>query len=313
MTTPPDSPLLRIVLAYAANGWPVFALHTVDEAGRCSCGCADPSCTTRGKHPRHDRVLQPRGLHSATTDPAEIRRRWQKWPDANVGTPTGTAAGRVVLDVDGPDGAASLTTVAPLPATPMVITGRGWQYYFLPPEPPLKNAVKFRPGLDTRGEGGYAILPPSRHWSGQRYTWGVRPADQALAALPGWIAAAVAPPPAPPRPDLAAAPWATPDPGLADRLLRRALGKVAAGEGRNDTGLWLAAQLRDNGFGESEADRVGRAYVARCPSGPQPYTPAEWARSLAQAYRRAPRTPWRRSKGPDPEAVMTAQEEPVSI
>jgi hypothetical protein len=87
-----DNPQLAAALDYATRGWPVVPLHTLDEAGRCSC--QKPKCSV-GKHPRTEN-----GHHDATTDKGIIEAWWQKWPDANVGLRTGEASGTVVLDVD---------------------------------------------------------------------------------------------------------------------------------------------------------------------------------------------------------------------
>ena len=79
-------------LSYAANGWPVFPCHGV-SGGACSCRIAD--CASPGKHPRI-----ARGLHSASTDPAQISRWWERSPSSNIGVRTGAESGLVVLDID---------------------------------------------------------------------------------------------------------------------------------------------------------------------------------------------------------------------
>jgi hypothetical protein len=77
-------------------------------------------------------------------------------------------------------------------------------------------------------------------------------------------------------------------------LLWRALARVAPGRpnGRNDTGLWLACQLRDNGCTESQAAAVMCSYASRVPLGPHPYTEDEALATLASAYLRPRREPW---------------------
>lgn len=50
--------------------------------------------------PGQKRPLTARGFHSATTDPAQIERWWTRWPEANLGLPTGAVSGVVVVDVD---------------------------------------------------------------------------------------------------------------------------------------------------------------------------------------------------------------------
>lgn len=42
---------------------------------------------------------------------------------------------------------------------------------------------------------------------------------------------------------------------MTDDLLNKALGKATQGN-RNETGFWLACQLRDNGYSEGEAEGI---------------------------------------------------------
>lgn len=86
-----------------------------------------------------------------------------------------------------------------------------------------------------------------------------------------------------------------------ERLWQPALDR-AGREGRNDSGLWLACQLRDNGYTEAEADAIGCSeYVPRVPRTTpdgviEPYTDDEYRTSVGQAYGRAPRAPWTTSR-----------------
>jgi hypothetical protein len=52
--------------------------------------------------------------------------------------------------------------------------------------PGVKNATKFSPDCDVRTEGGYVIVAPSRHASGQCYEW-LTPLDTAIADAPQWL------------------------------------------------------------------------------------------------------------------------------
>ena len=163
--------ILSSALAYAARGFPVLPLHTPDGHGGCSCGRAD--CGSAGKHPR---TLH--GKDDATIDPAQIRRWWGMWSDANVGIVTGN--GVSVLDVDPRnDGDASLEECEEAHGEIVTLTvrtgGGGHHYYF---EGDLPNRLGFLPGLDLKGDGGYVVAPPSRHASGRVYEWvdpGVEP------------------------------------------------------------------------------------------------------------------------------------------
>jgi hypothetical protein len=82
----------------------------------------------------------------------------------------------------------------------------------------------------------------------------------------------------------------------ADVLLKRALARAKAGDGdsgRNATGLWLACQLRDNGYTQDEAREVLGRFQEAVPSGGHEYTKREAEATLRSAYGRPARQPWR--------------------
>ena len=166
----PDPDLFTAALDYAARGLPVFP------------------CLPRGKMP-----AVARGFHSATTNPATIRRFWTD-PDRNIAIPTGASSGFWVLDIDGDDGEASLRDLEArhgvIPETPIVITSRGRHIWFTYREPIPSSAGRIGPGLDTRGDGGYIIAPPSIHESGHRYAWTENYRRQPIASAPQWLVAA---------------------------------------------------------------------------------------------------------------------------
>lgn len=99
--------------------------------------------------------------------------KWKKdYPNANLAVATGKISGCVVIDLDGPEGLKSGSTLS-LASPLVVLTGRGKHLYYKYSEnqPEVKNAVKLFPGLDIRGDGGYALLPPSLHENGKPYRW----------------------------------------------------------------------------------------------------------------------------------------------
>jgi len=195
------SPAFRtgpVALALARRGWPVLPCHHPEPSG-CSCGQAD--CPSPAKHPR-----TRRGLHAATTDVATVERWWQAWPEANIGVRTGAApdgAGVVVIDIDPAHGGSeSLGELedanGPLSVTLEAVTGGGGRHlWFAHPGIPVPNSAgRLGAGIDVRGDGGYALVSPSRHASGGRYRW----AEAPLAAMPPWLLARCLPPaPAPTR------------------------------------------------------------------------------------------------------------------
>jgi hypothetical protein len=172
--------LLDAALGYAARGIPVYPVHwprpTLGGATLvCSCQ-RGPLCDRPAKHP-----LVRRGLHDATTSPAQLERWWSRWPRANLGLATGIVFD--ALDIDGPTGFAALHQLARtadlrLPGPLVATGGGGWHHWYAPTglgnRPPRALAH-----VDWRGIGGCVLAPPSRHASGQHYRWLVPP-DQAL-------------------------------------------------------------------------------------------------------------------------------------
>jgi len=160
---------LQQALLYARDfGWPVFPCHSIRN-GKCSCGKAD--CAHPAKHPR-----TRNGLSGATTDAEQIRKWWEKWPDANVAIATGN--GLLVIDVDprhGGDATVSEleTRLGELPRWTVVATGGGGQHFYfsVPEDAQIRTRGHWKPGIDTRAEGGYVIAPPSNHVSGGKYEW----------------------------------------------------------------------------------------------------------------------------------------------
>src|SRR4051812_22980956 len=52
-------------------------------------------CIAGGKQP-----LPPNGFHDATSNARVVRAWWRRWPEANIGLPTGAASRVLVVDVD---------------------------------------------------------------------------------------------------------------------------------------------------------------------------------------------------------------------
>ena len=158
--------MVRAALAYARRGIPVFP------------------CEPGGKRP-----LTYNGFWDATADALRIEAWWGRWPNANVGVPTGESSGLLVLDVDsdagGPDSLILLERLnGQLPRTAKARTGGGGVHVFFryPAGETVRNSAgKLGPGLDVRGEGGYVVAPPSRTQSA--YEW----LDRAPLADAAWL------------------------------------------------------------------------------------------------------------------------------
>ncbi len=112
----------------------------------------------------------------------EVRKWFKEFPDANIGMVTGKISNMVVVDVENGGSIDGLSTT--------VISktgGGGWHYFYKYPENGLNNATRIREKMDIRGDGGYVVLPPSLHSSGNRYEWKNSPEMATLAELPKWV------------------------------------------------------------------------------------------------------------------------------
>lgn len=185
---------LDAALELAALGYRVFPLAVGQKTPliKGGCGCLD-----------------------ATTDPKMITAWWKGSPRAGVGVATGD--GLLVVDVDGvweaPGEAwtrlvndAGLNGAGGL-RTPCVWSGSGrsahW-WFRLPAGVTLGNSTgRLAAGIDTRGQGGYVVAPPSMHPSGGRYEWVMHPRDVPLVELPPMFVEMLEPQPRAPLPRLA--------------------------------------------------------------------------------------------------------------
>lgn len=167
--------MLDHALAFARRGLQVFPCRPRDKLPATAHGCND-----------------------ATTNPGTIECWWRQEPDYNIAIATGAASGVFVVDLDGIDAEAELRRLevrhGALPATVESITARGRHIFFLFPDRPVRNSAgKLAPGIDTRGDGGYVLAPPSIHPCGRRYEWSVDSA-RTFAEAPGWLVTPIAEP-----------------------------------------------------------------------------------------------------------------------
>jgi hypothetical protein len=129
------------------------------------------------KRPHYEKNALEHGCLDATTDPRKITAWWTRWPKANIGIPTGKASGFFVLDLDTyKPGAMTVAEFeekyGTISHTATVRTGRGGlQFYFIYPngEEIRSSSGGLGTHVDTRGEGGYALAPPSVTTG--RYEW----------------------------------------------------------------------------------------------------------------------------------------------
>lgn len=138
---------LNQALELAARGIPVFPCLEIDR----------PDLKKERKAP-----YTRRGFKDATTNPLQIDAWWRNFPGALVGVPTGLASGLLILDAD-PNGAEWYAEHLPkLRAGRIHVTQRGHHVVYACPDPaPRSSTSKIAPGIDVRGEGGYAIWWPA--------------------------------------------------------------------------------------------------------------------------------------------------------
>jgi hypothetical protein len=245
-----NNPILEYALVWASHGWDVFPVPPGTKKSHSSAKFA-----VEGKR------------WGATKNADIIRDYWGKWPDANLGIPTGAENGFFVVEFDTPeghgaDGAASLAALAaehgPLPPTREAESPSGSvHYYFQHPGFFVKNsASEVGPGIDVRGDGGMVLAPPSVKPGVGCYKWRN---DLALAEAPGWLLDLVKEAPEAERP--AAPPVVIPALGDGASRVEKALhierAKVAqALAGRRNVQLNTSALILGKHVGAGELDEA---------------------------------------------------------
>ena len=132
--------------------------------------------------PGEKRPLTEHGLTDATADPARIASWWRRWPQANIGLPTGRSGGFDVLDIDVHPGGSGFPALRRARHAGLV---DGWAvlirspsggvHLYFPVEPEREQRSWALPSahVDFRGAGGYVIAPPSHitdgHGRGRGY------------------------------------------------------------------------------------------------------------------------------------------------
>jgi predicted P-loop ATPase len=231
---------------------------------------------------------------------------------------TGALSRRITLDFDGAVGGQTLDSLELVPhrATPsggfhVDFRHPGWHVPTVNSKSKIELGKRW-PGLDIRADGGYVVF--TGHTRIGKYQW-LRDADPyELSILPNDLRdfLGLLNPPPPPNGHSNGHASGRVD---ADRLIRSALDRMAK-EGRNNAGFWLAGQLRDNGFSESEAESTMRSYRGYCPSvnakgQPEPYAESEMLASLREAFKRPARDPWTpKNAGPIPNNGSASMGEP---
>jgi hypothetical protein len=133
---------------------------------------------------------------AATTDPAQLLKWWNEFPNAVPGIELGHSR-LFVVDLDrhpgGADGVAAFRTLRRDNAIPRCLTIRtpsnGFHLYFRQPDgEPLGNGRGSLPaGIDVRGDGGWTVAPGASYqqWQWQIFISGSPP------PAPDWIITAI--------------------------------------------------------------------------------------------------------------------------
>ncbi len=145
----------RLALAalwYARHGWAVFPLR-----------------------PHTKEPFAQLGVYNATNDPEHVAGWWQRWPHANIGLHCG-GSGLLALDIDAYKDAYAGVDILKREDEETItnLTGGGGTHllYRTPDGAKYGNRKgDLPPGVDIRGWGGYVVLPPSVHPSGNLYQW----------------------------------------------------------------------------------------------------------------------------------------------
>lgn len=180
--------MIEAALGYAEQGFFVIPLHTIDEAGRCTCrergGCARP-----GKHP--DGRLVRNGAHGASKYPRSIERWWAQRPLANIGIVCGPS-GLIVLDVDPRNGGVPsferLRDERGVPETLVARSGGhelGQHHIFRAPDRVADLNEVNLDGIDVLNGMKHFVASPSLHVSGRRYS--LPDPDVPIADAPSWL------------------------------------------------------------------------------------------------------------------------------
>lgn len=126
--------------------------------------------------------------------PEEIQDWWENNKQRNIAAVTGAISGIVVIDVD-PRKGGSIEKLKELGLTDDDLNtvtcctgGNGLHIYYKHPGKYTPSAI-ISPGIDLKGDGGYVVLPPSRHPDGNLYQWvaGKAPGEAIIKPLPECI------------------------------------------------------------------------------------------------------------------------------
>lgn len=286
---------------------PRWAYDTLPLASSCdsladaalsfaNAGIATFPCTPGGKEP-----LTAHGFKDASADPTRVAWWWRKFPDANVGLPTGAATAVDVVDIDVHGEASGFPAIARAREAELVgswvwcvrTPSGGMHVYFPHPVGVEQRSWQSpRTHIDFRGDGGYVIAPPSRievDGTVRRYEV-IAVASRAPAPVDAAALRRFLNPPIPPRP-----PGCAPARGGADPEALAYVVRNAPVGGRNSALFWAACRMVEASF--DYASTIGVLGNAAVDNG---LSPREAERTVTSAFDITAPLPDAPGPAPDP-------------
>ena len=193
-SAPPATPNLDYALAYAARGWAVLPVWSVDSEGQCRCGRPNGEHGHNpGKHP-HAR-LAPRGHNDASTDPQTLKDWWAEDPEAGIGLAL-AESGLLALDIDPRNGGREALEALEaehgvLHSDCTALTQGGGEHRLFTADPEMSYPGSLGAGLDLK-HNGYICVAPTLGPTGE-YKWaaGRSPLSKSQPAQPSPLPALI--------------------------------------------------------------------------------------------------------------------------
>jgi hypothetical protein len=264
--------MLQSALEYLQLGYPIFPVCSPAMGQHKHKGAP---CKNPGKTP----LVKWQPFHGRVPTINEARDWWSRWPMANIGMATGALSGVVVLDADSGTAKKLAMDQGGVDRTPAVFTGKpgGIHYWLAHPGESVSNFVAGKnkhPGLDFRGDGGFVLVPPSRHASGAYYRWVDGTAELSPQPVPPWLMTLL-------RDD---GTTSVSDDGGREHAGGIDMEIIVYGvpEGARDTAMWkLACKLRNDDVERKYAELIVRQAALACDP---PFDEALALEKVARAY-----------------------------
>lgn len=143
------------------------------ELGFSVVPCSPPTKDEQGKDTKKPRINWAEYQEKQATE-SKINEWFKRWPDSRIGLVTGEISNLFVIDLDTEQAKIKIdeefipdSLILPVAQSP----SGGYHYYFQY-EKGLSNKTNIDGlGLDTRGEGGFIMAPPSPGLAGSQYKW----------------------------------------------------------------------------------------------------------------------------------------------